>query len=156
MSTVLDLRKAGPQIEAFLVDGIGAFASDHRGTPVRQIGIYSCPWSGWVALCFDSTRQDSLSCPDMAYFEEAVLELPHWRTLYEDEDRFTVIGQNSSHGIYDVDETGDEGLNEPVFHLLCAMARGQGVQAAAAELGDGQVQIGVQMLDSAYEALWEI
>lgn len=156
MSTVLDLRKAGPRIEAFLVEGIGAFASDHPDTPVRQIGVYSCPWAGWIALCFDSARQDSLSCPDMAYFEEAVLDQPRWRTLYEDEDRFTVIGQDSSHSIYDVDDTGDEGLNGPVFHLLCAVARGAAFQAAATELAKGQVQIGVQMLDSAYEALWEI
>jgi hypothetical protein len=103
-------------IEEFIQQSIVHFKQEH-GNP-GSIGIYGCPWAGWISINFNrnlTIEETENNCPDFEFVEYDTLELPQWQEEYENEaPEFMVNGQTIRFNHND----GDEKLNELIFNYL--------------------------------------
>lgn len=140
-----------PKIIKFLDKGLARFAKKHSKEIPTAIGLYSCPWSGWVAVCIntgDTPDQYEANCPDFKFVNFYMLDFSEWEEEYNSET--PKIKVSSSKVVAPGPEEGDEGFNEPFFNLL--------VQIAEEYFIPGRVQaiwVGVQMLDSGLVKFWK-
>jgi hypothetical protein len=100
----------------FIVNSIQEFKTQ-KGE-FNSIGIYCCPWAGWITSSFNF--QKSLSdtfnnCPDFDFVGFRFLELPKWEEEYEgDAPTYQFKGNTITYNY----ELGDEVLNELFFIFL--------------------------------------
>lgn len=100
----------------FIVDSIEAFKTQ-KGN-FNSIGIYCCPWSGWISISFNvdkSIEDASYNCPDFDFVEFDLLEPNKWRQEYESEAPTYKFGTKTVVFNWDL---GDEVINEIVFEFL--------------------------------------
>ncbi len=105
-----------PMIEDFIQKSIDRFTAE-IGVP-GAVGIYCCPWSGWLTTHFNTDKtipESHLNCPDFQFVEFDFLELPDWQEEYEQESpvfEFNGIRFRHDHNL------GDENLNGFIFNCL--------------------------------------
>ena len=109
------------QIEEFIQNSIEKFQSEN-GNPT-SIGIYCCPWAGWLTTNFNLDKklnETEDNCPDFQFVEFDFLELSEWQEEYEHEmPKFEIGGQTIEHN----HDFGDEKLNELIFNYLKPIIR---------------------------------
>jgi hypothetical protein len=103
-------------IRGFIENSIEQFITTHGHPSI--VGIYCCPWSGWLTINFNkekSLEESHHNCPDFQYVEFDTLPLPDWQTEYEkDKPEFEINGRIVQHH----HQLGDENLNELIYiHL---------------------------------------
>ncbi|MDF2192350.1 hypothetical protein [Paraflavitalea sp. CAU 1676] len=103
----------------FIHSSTERFTSEHAQP--SSIGIYCCPWAGWLTINFNlhkSPEETGNNCPDFEFVEYAVLDLAAWQLEYEqDEPEFWTSGSKAS---YD-EEKGDVTINSIVFSFLAPL-----------------------------------
>ncbi|MEM1120424.1 MAG: hypothetical protein AAGJ18_08225 [Bacteroidota bacterium] len=104
------------QIENFIQDSITNFQQKYQMP--NSVGIYCCPWSGWLTIHFNVKKvisETQNNCPDFEFVEFAYLDLEDWQQEYErSHPTFkianTVIKYNHDLGV--------EPFNELIFGFL--------------------------------------
>jgi hypothetical protein len=113
---MINLNKNIKQIEEFIQNSIEGFQMEN-GNP-NSIGIYCCPWAGWLTTNFNldkTLKETENNCPDFQFVEFDFLELPEWQEEYEnDNPEFEINSQKVEHN----HDFGDEKLNELIFSYL--------------------------------------
>lgn len=113
---MIQLENETEKILQFIQNGITAFETTHG--KAGSMGLYCCPWSGWLSLCFNKTRtiaETQQNCPDFEFVEFAMLDRSAWADEYES-DNMSFRFENAE---LVRDETfGDEQLNRFVFNYL--------------------------------------
>ena len=103
-------------IHKFISEAVEDFKTLH-GNP-DSIGIYCCPWAGWISINFNLTKsiqEAHHNCPDFEFVEFAPLDLPEWQNEYESSDPNFRIGNTL---ISFEEENADEELNINFFSYL--------------------------------------
>lgn len=137
---MVDMKLYDEEILTFINTSIEKFSGDHG--QAKSIGIYVCPWAGWLTTNFNliKTIEDTKSnCPDFEFVEFDLLELPEFQREYESHAPCFLIGDK----IMEMDtDLGNEGVNVIVFNVLLPLIR---------QMKKNMTQeILVQMLDSNY------
>lgn len=104
----------------FIISSIDVFKS--QKDRFNSIGIYCCPWAGWISSSFniDKSIADTLhNCPDFDVVEFDFLELKHWEEEYERETPTYIFEGKTINLNY---ELGDEVLNALFFKFLSTIA----------------------------------
>ncbi|RYX82638.1 hypothetical protein EON73_04205 [bacterium] len=108
------------QIDNFILTSIEKFTSENK--PPSSIGIYCCPWAGWLTTNFNTSKtleETENNCPDFEFVEFDFLELGKWQEEYEkDLPTFKISETVTNHN----HNLGDEKLNELVFKFLETIA----------------------------------
>lgn len=118
---MINIDKNIKQIEKFIQNSIEKFKMEN-GNP-NSIGIYCCPWAGWLTTNFNLEKtldETQNNCPDFQFVEFDFLELPEWQEEYENTNpQFEINGQKIEHD----HDFGDEKLNEIIFSYLKPIVR---------------------------------
>ncbi len=137
---MINIDKDVKQIEEFIQSSIEKFKLKN-GNP-NSVGIYCCPWAGWLTTNFNLERtlkETQNNCPDFQFVEFDFLELQKWQEEYENENpEFEINGKKIIHN----HNLGDEKLNELVFSYLKPIVIGLKVK-------DNTIFL-LQMLDSSF------
>ena len=123
---IIQLDKYTKSIKEFIVKVICDFEKKY-GAP-QSIGIYSCPWSGWISMNFNLTKQLEevyYNCPDFEFVEYDLIDFSEWSEKYEMSIDSSLIIQfdNEIHSI-NPETQGDETLNQIFFQYLKRVVRG--------------------------------
>jgi len=122
---------------------ITKYLSEHK--EINSVGIYSCPWSGWISLCFNKNKtiNDSGSnCPDFEFVEYGMIQIPEWEKEYNSEK--IEIKENALKTFRpDLEKEGDDAFNKIFFDYLKKIAK----EELTLKYKD---KILIQMLDSKY------
>jgi hypothetical protein len=113
---MIDLENSEENIRKFIVDSIESFKIQNG--KFTSIGVYCCPWMGWISMCFNVDKPLSATgynCPDFDVVEFEILELDNWEEEYE--NGHPTYKLNDKKIELNVD-SGDEVLNELVFKFL--------------------------------------
>lgn len=109
------------EIKEFIQNSIEKFQIE-KGNP-NSIGIYCCPWAGWLTTNFNidkTLKETENNCPDFQFVEFDLLELETWQEEYEnDTPEFSINGRIIEYNHY----LGDEKLNEIIFGYLKPIVR---------------------------------
>lgn len=137
---MLNLDNYASKIENFIKDSINKFQTTHQN-PI-SIGIYCCPWAGWLTTNFNVSKtinETQNNCPDFEFVEFGILDLADWQNEYEKGyPKFKVNGIIKKHN----HDLGDERFNELIFELLKPIIRKLSKKSDSTFL--------IQMLDSRY------
>ena len=113
---MVDLNKKTKDIKEFFNSSINRFQEENRRP--SAIGIYCCPWSGWITINFNITKKivdTENNCPDFEFVEFDFMELAEWKSEYEtDNPKYKLDGLTIQHN----HDLGDENLNELIFDYL--------------------------------------
>ena len=113
---MIDLNKNIVEIKEFLNSSIDRFQSENKKP--NSIGIYCCPWSGWISINFNVNKkltETEKNCPDFEYVEFDLLEMSEWENEYEtDNPEFKINGSIKTHN----HDLGDENFNQLIFDYL--------------------------------------
>ncbi|ASV30109.1 hypothetical protein [Maribacter cobaltidurans] len=113
---MIDLDENKKEIRGFITNSISRFKSENEEP--NSIGIYCCPWSGWITTNFNINKtieETENNCPDFEFVEYDFLELSEWQDEYEtDNPQFKL---NDSINIHDHD-LGDKNFNQLIFDYL--------------------------------------
>lgn len=111
-----DLDNTTGKIKAFLNASILKFQSENN-TP-SSIGVYCCPWSGWISMHFNATKkldETKNNCLDFEFVEFDFMEIPEWKNEYTtDNPEFKLNGSIHTHD----PDFGDEAFNQLIFDYL--------------------------------------
>ena len=113
---MINLNNNTVGIMEFVSSSIERFRSD-KGNP-NSIGIYCCPWSGWISVNFNIEKtltETYNNCPDFEYVEFDLLDIPEWQDEYESDNPEFKIGEAIK--VHDID-LGDENFNNLIFYYL--------------------------------------
>ncbi|MCX2745830.1 hypothetical protein OO013_18250 [Mangrovivirga sp. M17] len=113
---MIDLNDNTAGIKEFVSTSIERFRSE-KGN-FNSIGIYCCPWSGWISINFNIEKtltETDNNCPDFEYVEFGLLDIPEWQDEYENDNPEFKIGDTIK--IHDHD-LGDENFNSLIFDYL--------------------------------------
>lgn len=147
---MIKLSEYADPIEDFLVKGIRSYISANEKP--RSIGIYCCPWSGWISLNFDRIQEfpEVENCPDYTDPEHDILDFREWSEEYEKSDVPSILTPMGETLEIDVEDAGDEAFNRPFFDFLEAM-----VDRLFSERSfDGAKVVHLQFLDSELSRTW--
>ncbi|MEP2689234.1 MULTISPECIES: hypothetical protein [Maribacter] len=138
---MIDLDENKKGITEFINNSISRFQTEY-GLPT-SIGIYCCPWSGWITTNFNiktKLTETENNCPDFDFVEYDYMEIPEWEDEYESENpEFKTSGlvKRVNHDL------GDEVFNKIIFDYL---------KPIVAEIKEQKDLIFlIQMLDSNFE-----
>ena len=113
---MIELNNNTQEIKDFINSSIIRFLKENEKP--NSIGIYCCPWSGWLTTNFNISRNISETennCPDFEFVEFDFLELSNWEDEYEsDNPEYKLDGTIIQHD----HDSGDEGLNQLIFEYL--------------------------------------
>lgn len=117
---MIDLNKNTQRIKDFLNTSINRFQEENEQP--NSIGVYCCPWAGWLTSNFNINRsiaETENNCPDFEFVDFDFLELAKWQDEYEtDNPEYKLDGSVIRHN----HDLGDESLNEFVFEYLKPIA----------------------------------
>ncbi len=91
------------------------------------------------------------NCPDFAFVEYGLLEIPEWQEEYESDSAEIVVSSARRLSV-NSEEDGDDAFNKPFFDFLVEVAKGY-FRTGRAPLRP--VWAGVQMLDSEHLSFWK-
>jgi len=152
----LDLRDFIQPLEQFVLTGIQDFHAENPEVKITQISLYSCPWSGWVSLCFSKKIQQVLNCPDMDYVEFSLFEASAWTNVYEEHEQFHIVRHDGGVFEFDHNTMWDEDFNSSFFNLIGYVLKQQSVVKVIRSCIRNEITVGVQMLDSKLNEVWEL
>jgi len=113
---MVGLNKDTEKIKTFLTSSITRFQAENEEP--TSVGIYCCPWSGWMTTNFNITKKiedTKNNCPDFDFVEFDFMELVAWENEYEtDHPTFKLNGSIIIHN----HNLGDENLNQLIFEYL--------------------------------------
>jgi hypothetical protein len=113
---MITLEDSKEKITNFIIDSIEAFKIQNG--KFTSIGVYCCPWMGWISMCFNVDKALSATgynCPDFDVVEFKILGLDSWEEEYENgSPAYKLNDQTIELNI----DSGDEVLNELVFKFL--------------------------------------
>lgn len=113
---MIDLNHSDKRIKEFINNSILKFKEEHKEP--NSIGVYCCPWSGWLTTNYNLTKtieETDNNCPDFEYVEFDFLDLKDWEMEYEkDKPEFKL---NKKIKVHD-HELGDEKFNQLIFNYL--------------------------------------
>lgn len=113
---MVDLNKKTKDIKEFFNSSINRFQEENRRP--SAIGVYCCPWSGWITINFNITKKivdTENNCPDFEFVEFGFMELAEWKSEYEtDNPKYKLDDLTIQHN----HDLGDENLNELIFDYL--------------------------------------
>ena len=108
---MLDLRKDLVIVDKYIRTSIAQFQSN-VGEP-SWIGVYSCPWEGWITLNFDTSKdldEDNQYCLGLEYVDYSSFEFTSWRNTHSQlsDQRLTDKESDIDRGSYVslIDHTG--------------------------------------------------
>jgi len=107
------------QIENFISDSIRKFINEN--SQLASIGIYCCPWAGWLTTNFNVSKtaeETGYNCPDFEFTGFDLLELEKWQEEYETELPTFKISEAIIKHNHDL---GDEKFNAIFFPFLKAI-----------------------------------
>lgn len=137
---MINLDNYTESIKSFLLKAINRFKIENK--EYNSIGIYCCPWAGWITINFNinKTLNDTKNnCPDFDFVEYDFLDLSEWQNEYETYKPEFKINDSMNYHNHDL---GDENLNQLIFSYL---------KPLAIELKQThQTEILLQMLDSSF------
>ena len=106
-------------IKNFIVDSIEAFKTQYG--KLTSIGIYGCPWAGWISLNFNTEKSLSdteFNCPDFDIVQYTFLDLERWQDEYESGTPEYMFKDKIMELDYNL---GDEALNGLFFKFLSSI-----------------------------------
>ena len=107
------------KIDEFILESVQIFTNQY-GNP-KSIGIYCCPWSGWMTINFNlkkSLQEANNNCPNFEFVEFAILDFPEWEDEYETNDPKYQRGNT----VFEFNhKDGDEKLNEIFLPYLLSI-----------------------------------
>jgi len=137
---MVNLDELKDPISRFIDESVQNFSLKYG--VANSIGIYVCPWSGWISCNFNlnkSIKDCGNNCPDFEFVEFELFDLPELASEFESESPSYMVNRsivNLNHNL------GNEGLNKIIFHFLLPVI---------AELKDHHPQpLLLQLLDSKY------
>lgn len=159
-----------------LSSSIDSFSRLKPQETIAMVGIYLCPWAGWLTVNFDTKNHsehyvDSLkrktlfgvdhfgsfcnNCPDFKYVDYAHISFPSWQHEYESQEIITFnIGSKQVVEINLLTE-GDEGFNKIFFEYYVGVLEEITNSLIFEKLNQERVmRLGVQLLDSTHEKFW--
>ena len=113
---MIDLNKDTLTIKEFLTTSIESFRLINKAP--NSIGIYCCPWLGWISINFNVNKkltETKNNCPDFEYVEYDLLEMPEWGNEYQTDNPEFKINNKIKIPNHDL---GDEGFNKLIFDYL--------------------------------------
>lgn len=113
---MLNLNTNKKSIEDFIQTSIDRFVKENQ-LP-NSVGIYCCPWAGWLSTNFNAKRtikEVENNCPDFEYVQFGCLALPKWEEEYETDNPQYKLGDSIIQHDHD---SGDESLNQLIFEYL--------------------------------------
>jgi hypothetical protein len=106
-------------IKTFIINSIEEFKT--QVGKFTSIGIYACPWAGWMSVNFNTEKSLSdteFNCPNFDVVEYRLLELDGWQDEYENGNpKYMFEGKIIA---YDYD-LGDELLNGLFFKFVSSI-----------------------------------
>lgn len=113
---MINLNIYTQEIKDFLTSSIERFQKENERP--NSIGVYCCPWSGWLTTNFNINKditETENNCPDFEVVEFNFLELSKWEEEYEsDNPKYKLDGSIRQHN----HDLGDESLNQLIFEYL--------------------------------------
>lgn len=175
---MINLTEFEKPIQEFIEITVSSFTQQYPVTKVASIGLYCCPASGWISMGFDTkTHSDQNvaeykdqgpewygeddrgefcnNCPDFEFESFNMVDFPEWVEEYESGEILTVKIDDTSTKEIDVEEEGDEALNEVFISFLTKVLKESERQSVFTKINrEFTFRIGVQMLDSEYSEFW--
>lgn len=114
---MVELKNDSDKIKQFIIAGLEKFTKD-VSTPTAM-GVYCCPWSGWISLNFNIThsfKQEDYSCPDFEFVEFDLMNFDNWQEEYESFESIWIDDNSKTYHGHLGD--GDEALNAFFFPFL--------------------------------------
>lgn len=112
---MINLEDYTQSIQEFITSSRINFLKEY-GRP-NSIGIYCCPWAGWISTNFNTmkTLEDvHYNCPNFEFVEFSLLTLNEWADEYDsDKPEYVFFGNK----YIPIDE-GNEELNAFFFNFL--------------------------------------
>jgi hypothetical protein len=139
---MVNLNDNSSEIKAFILDGIAKF--DRQEGDANSVGIYACPWGGWISLNFNKSKtleSTFNNCPDFEFVEFDLLEIESWGMEYGSSDPM-FIDQSGNTYTHNHDD-GDDALNGIFFQYLEDLIKNTRSDIPL-------TKILLQMLDSSY------
>lgn len=158
---MIDLILIKPEIINFIIKSVNDFITKHPNVKTSVIGLYSCPWAGWITINFDTEKypdnMDTLipNCPDFKYVDFSYTRFPDWQEQYNTNDIITLNDGSENFPVINLLSDGDEALNKVFFNYyihLMAELENDGLFRLISP--HEKLIIGVQLLDSQYEKFW--
>jgi hypothetical protein len=121
----IQLNKDTTRIKEFITKAIYNFEKQH-GNP-KSIGVYSCPWAGWITMNFNLTKkleEADWNCPDFEFVEYSFIDFREWNEKYEMSINSSLIIQFDKIHSINPETQGDETLNQIFFQYLKRVVRG--------------------------------
>ncbi|OCX51786.1 hypothetical protein BEL04_17390 [Mucilaginibacter sp. PPCGB 2223] len=141
---IVNLLDYKEDIKNFILSTFDKFSEEQYRPYV--MGIYSCPWSGWVSLHFNITKDAPMdSCVDFEFVEYGFISFEEWEEntmIFGDSEWQDANGKLLLRKWGD----GDEILNKLFFDFL---------KLIVSEIKQIKILpfVFIQMLDSAYSEL---
>ncbi|MDO0825500.1 hypothetical protein [Desulfosporosinus nitroreducens] len=175
---MINLAAFEKPIQKFIETSIASFSQQNPTTKVASFGLFCCPGSGWISIGFDTkTHSDENvaefkdqgpewygkddmgefcnNCPDFEFASFNMVDIPEWVEEYESGEVMSIIIDDSITKEIDVEEEGDEALNEVFITFLIKVLKESERQSVFTNINrESAFRIGVQMLDSEYSEFW--
>lgn len=172
------LAESKIEIRTLINNAINCFTCHNPSVKVYTLGLYSCPWAGWLTLNFDTQHHstkyvDNLrasniswfgqdhfgtfcnNCSDFEYVNYAHINLSVWQRQYESQDIITVKNELDQISDIDLSTDGDEAFNKVFFEYYIGILEELEKERLFDKLNQEQIfRLGVQMLDSSLEEFW--
>lgn len=117
---MVNFNDSSELIENFIQSSINKFILE-EGTPT-SVGVYCCPWSGWITTHFNINRtleETDNNCPDFEFVEYDIIDVYDWVNEYEKENPVFLMNGNK---IFFQHESTDK-FNGLVFSFLLPIVK---------------------------------
>jgi len=114
---MVELKNDIEKINQFIIAGLEKFTEEVSIPSV--MGIYCCPWMGWISLNFNITHslnEEDYYCPDFEFVEFDIIDFDNWQEEYESFERIFVDDRSETYHSNLGDS--DEDLNSFFFPFL--------------------------------------
>jgi hypothetical protein len=174
-ANMLNFEDTRGPAQALIESSLVSFAAEKSDVTWCTFALYACPWSGWISTNFDTEANSARiiaefgghgpgwygedeggrfnsNCPDFAFREWRLLELPQWQVEYEEAEPIHVrdlSGQDHVIG------SENEAINGLTFYFLRAVLSDHlGSMQGSPLFPKAPHRFGVQLLDSRFAEFW--
>lgn len=152
---MINLDKERVLIERFWTDSIEKFNIVNPEVKVYTVGLYCCPWAGWMTINFD-TKPNGDNCPDFTNVAFGEHDLERWQNEYDNNDILEIFLDGNIQTI-NLEEDEDELINGIVFTYLKTILKVPQLLKVTDILKKSEpFRVGIQMLDSTETEFWEL
>ena len=176
---MIDLTIAKTEIKKVFRETLAQFEKEHKDIKWSMVAIDSNPIYGWMAVNFDTQQRSDEhveefkdngpdwygedvkgqfcnNCADYEYYAYKEIPFPQWEEEYnennENSEKFQYINTAGEQKSIDLEELGDEGLNQIIFDLLKEiLVEELSFVSATSKNTSPTSRIGVQICDSYFD-----